>query len=99
MILMSIFTDWPVEIFSLILEDRATTASKWLPLLQWVYVILRMLLATAGMVVLGAITFRRDHLDKASTSGTVNLPSINVQLFQNKVSVTYNDTTCMEQWL
>ena len=92
MILISIFTDWPVEIFLLIRGHRATTGSKLLPLLQWVYVILRMLLATAGMVVLMIITFRRDRLDKASTSGTVNLPSINVELFQNKVSVTYNDT-------
>ena len=89
---MSIFTDWPVEILSLIRSHRTTTASKWLPLLQWVYVTLRMLFATAGMVVLGIITFRRDRLDKASTSGTVNVPSINVELFQNKASVTYNDT-------
>ena len=92
MILISIFTDWLIEIFLLIRGHRVTTASKLLPLLQWVYVILRMLLATAGMVVLGIITFRHDRLDKASTSGTVYLPSINVELFQNKVSVTYNDT-------
>ena len=72
---ISLLTDWTWEIATSFARNENITKLKCLSCLQWVYVILRMLMAIAAMLTQNIVTFRRDRFDKISPSVTVDVPA------------------------
>ena len=72
---ISLLTDWSWKIAISFARNENITKLKCLSCLQWIYVILRMLMAIAAMLIQGIVTFRRDRFDKISPSVTMDFPA------------------------